>query len=419
MVSSISGAHWITAPATRAVAAALAGGGDPGRSDGRSAPVMRFVGGCVRNTLLGLDAGDVDVATIHTPLRVMELAAVAGLKAVPTGLDHGTITLIANGKPFEVTTLRRDVKTDGRHAEVAYTEDWAADAARRDFTMNAIYADPSGALYDPVGGIPDLEARRVRFIGDATARIREDFLRILRFFRFHAWYGKGPLDAVGLAACVGEKSGLGQLSAERVQKELLRLLEAREPAEVLRSMGEGGILALVLPEAKNFDAVARLCAVESCYLYAADAVRRLGVLIESDAGGAETLAARLRLSNTARERLIRLRTMVSDIAPDVDGRTLRAMLYREGVEAVVDRLVLSWAARGPDTDVDLWEALIEIVKAYKRPKLPINGNDVVAMGVSGARVGEVLSAVEGWWIEEDFAPTRGAALERTKVMTSG
>lgn len=404
---SIAAALWLSDEATRSVVAALGGGGDP---------AMRFVGGCVRNTLLGLDVGDIDIATIHTPQRVMELAAVAGLKAVPTGLDHGTVTVIAEGKPFEVTTLRRDVKTDGRRAEVAYTADWAADAARRDFTMNAIYADARGSLYDPVGGTADLEERRVVFIGEARERIREDFLRILRFFRFHAWYGKGPLDVAGLAACIAERAGLAQLSAERVQKELLRLLEAREPVDVLQSMADRGILALVLPEAKNFTALARLCAVEACYLYVADAVRRLGVLIEADAIGTETLAARLRLSNTARERLVRLRTMVADIAPDIDGRALRMLLYREGVEAVVDRLVVSWAARGPDTDVDLWEALIEIVKSYKRPKLPISGNDVMALGLSGTEVGRVLDAVEAWWIEEDFAPTREASLAKARAL---
>lgn len=404
--TSIADAPWLTDAATHAVVAAL--------DSGPARPAMRFVGGCVRNTLLLLDAGDIDIATVHTPERVMELAAAAGLKAVPTGIGHGTVTVVAQGRAFEVTTLRRDVETDGRRAVVVFTQDWAADAARRDFTMNAIYADASGTLFDPVGGIADLKAQRVHFIGDAQSRIREDYLRILRFFRFHAWYGKGPLDEGGLAACVAEKAGLQQLSAERVQKELLRLLEAREPVDVLKSMGESGILALVLPEAKNFDALARLCAVEACYLHAADAVRRLAVVIGSDAAGAETLAARLRLSGADRERLARLRTFTPDIAPGIDGRALRAMLYREGIEAVVDRLVLSWASRGPDTDVDLWEALIEIVKGYRRPKLPIGGNDVMALGVSGARVGQVLAAAEAWWAGEDFTPARDALLAKAK-----
>jgi poly(A) polymerase len=380
---------------------------------------MRFVGGCVRNTLLGLEAGDLDIATSHSPATVIALAERAGLKAVPTGIEHGTITVVAHGKPFEVTTLRRDVQTDGRQAPVQFTDDWAADAARRDFTMNAIYADAAGALFDPVGGIEDARAGRVRFIGDAAARIREDFLRILRFFRFDAWYGEGELDGAGLAACAAEKAGLKQLSAERVQKELLRLLEAREPVEALRAMSEAGVLGLVLPEAQEFDALAGLVIVEADYLRAADAVRRLSVLIEADAAGAAALASRLRLSNTDRERLIRLRTSRPQIAAEIEGRSLHARLYREGVAAIEDEIVLAWAARGPNRDVDLWICLLDLVRGYKRPQFPLTGYDVMALGLSGARVGEVLSALEEWWIAEDFTPDHAAVLAKAKSMAQG
>jgi poly(A) polymerase len=409
---SISHALWLADEATRSLVAAL--------ETGALTPELRFVGGCVRNTLLGIPAGDIDIATVHPPARVMALAEKAGLKAVPTGVEHGTVTVIVQGKPFEVTTLRRDVKSHGRHADVQFTDDWEGDASRRDFTMNAIYADASGALYDPVGGITDLAARRVKFIGDARARIREDYLRILRFFRFHAWYGRGPLDETGLAACVAEKSGLGQLSAERVQKEFLRLLEAREPIDVLGAMSESGILASVLPEGRNFDALAALCVVEADYLFIADAVRRLAVFIASDETGATALAARLRLSNTAANRLVRLRKSSREpLGPQIPGAELRRLLYREGIEAVVDRMILSWAARGADVDVDPWEALLEIVKAYKRPKFPLNGHDVMALGVSGARVGEILAAVEAWWIAQDFVPDRTQMLARAKTIASG
>jgi poly(A) polymerase len=428
---SISNASWLADETTRSLVAAL--------ETGARAPEMRFVGGCVRNTLLGLAAGDIDISTVHPPQRVMALAERAGLKAVPTGIEHGTVTVIAHGKPFEVTTLRRDVKAHGRHADVQFTDDWEGDARRRDFTMNAIYADASGALYDPVGGRADLAARRVKFIGDARARIAEDYLRILRFFRFHAWYGRGPLDEAGLAACVAERAGLQQLSAERVQKELLQLLGAREPIDTLRTMSESGILASVLPEGRNFDALAALCVVEADYLFVADSVRRLAVFIEADETGAAALAARLRLSNAAAERLLRLRKIANPLppgegrvrggearpageitlSPEIEGATLRVLLYHEGIEAVVDRMILSWAARGPEVDVDLWEALLEIVRAYKRPKFPLTGHDVMALGASGARVGEILAAVEAWWIAKDFMSTRDALLARAREVASG
>ncbi len=243
--ASIAGAAWLASPQTLALVAALDREADSG-------PAIRFVGGCVRNTLMGLAVDDIDVATIHPPEKVMELAEAAGLKPVGTGLAHGTVTVVVQGKPFEVTTLRIDVKPDGRRAQVAYTQDWSVDASRRDFTINAIFADSNGVLLDFVGGLDDLKARRVRFIGDASARIKEDYLRILRFFRFHAWYGKSALDAKGLAACAAEREGLARLSAERVQKELLRLLEAPSPLKSLVAMADAGILSIILLEADNF-----------------------------------------------------------------------------------------------------------------------------------------------------------------------
>jgi poly(A) polymerase len=409
--ASLKGAAWLEAPATRAVIEAL----DRERADG---PAIRFVGGCVRNTLLGLSADDVDIATIHTPETVMRLASDAGLKPVPTGLDHGTVTVVAHGKPFEVTTLRIDVKAHGRHADVAYTEDWQEDARRRDFTMNAIYADPDGTLFDPVGGVADAARRHVRFIGDAHERIREDYLRILRFFRIHAWYGKGDPDADGLAACIEEKEGLKRLSAERIQKELLRLLEAREPLASLRAMAEAGILSLVLPEASAMERLAALVIVEADHLRRADGVRRLSALAEVDEEGARAIANRLRLSNAQSVRLARLAALWAEppLSPEVDGKTFRTLLYRDGIACVTDRIILAWTARGAEHNIDRWKELIAFAEVYDRPRLPITGRDVMALGLSGARVGDLMDAVEAWWIEADFAPERGAALAKLRAL---
>ena len=402
---SILHAPWLAQAGTRAIIAAL--------DVGPVRPGLRFVGGCVRNTLLRLEVEDIDIATVHMPERVMELGAAAGLKSVATGIEHGTVTVIAHGRPFEVTTLRKDVATDGRHAIVQFTDDWASDAARRDFTMNAIYADADGALFDPVGGLADLARRKVRFIGDAVSRIREDYLRILRFFRFHAWYGEGALDAAGLAACAAEREGLKRLSGERVQKELLRLLEARAAGDALNAMAQSGILAVVLPEADNFQEFADLVRVEADHLHIADAVRRLAILVETDGEGALALADRLRLSGAARYRLARLRAASQDIlSPAISGAQLRRLLYREGVPGVEDRIAVSWALRGPERDVDVWEALAEMVQSYARPKLALSGHDLQAIGLSGARLGAVLREVEEWWIAQDFVPARDAVLAK-------
>ena len=251
---SLADAPWLTAAATRKVMAALEAEGGP--------DVARFVGGCVRNSLMGRAVDDVDIATRLEPQAVMAALKAAGLKAVPTGLDHGTVTAVAEAQPFEITTLRRDVTTDGRRATVAFTTDWAEDAGRRDFHINALYADGEGRVFDPTGhGLADIAARRVAFVGDAGRRIREDRLRILRFFRFHAWYGAGDPDAAGLAACVEEAGGLGELSAERVSKELLKLLAAPNPVPTVEVMAHTGVLARLLPEAGTLEALRAMAAV--------------------------------------------------------------------------------------------------------------------------------------------------------------
>ncbi|MCP5432769.1 MAG: CCA tRNA nucleotidyltransferase [Alphaproteobacteria bacterium] len=403
-------AAFLAEPQTGAVLAAL--------GDGEAA---RFVGGCVRNALLGLPVSDIDIATPLEPTQVIARLSDAAIKAVATGLDHGTVTAIVDGRPFEITSLRKDVETDGRHATVAFTRDWAEDAARRDFTMNALYADGTGRVFDPTGeGLADLAARRVRFIGDARARIREDFLRILRFFRFHAFYGRGELDAEGLAAATAERDGLRSLSAERVQKELLRLLEAEDPVPALAAMAQAGILAALDFPPVDLVRLARLVAIEREEHYAGDAVRRFAALVEAGEAGARNLAQRLRFSNEARERLAAMKSAEGRFVPWASGREVRRLVYRLGTAAFRERALLAWAGDGKATNAAQWRALIAIGASWVAPILPLSGADVMAAGVpQGPAVGRVLTEVEEWWIDNDFPPDRFALVERMKAVVRG
>src|SRR6266478_853367 len=278
---------WMSAPATRAVIAALSAGGAE----------VRFVGGCVRDSLAGRPVGDIDIATPDEPARVIELLEGAGLKAVPTGIEHGTVTAVAFHRPFEITTLRRDVENYGRRAKVSFTDDWTADAARRDFTFNALSCTPEGRLHDPFGGVADLRTQRVRFVGDATARIREDVLRLLRFFRFYAHYGAPPPDGDALAAARVMAPLLPSLSGERIAAETLKLLAARDPAAVLRLMQGHGVLAHFLPESVHLDRLARLTAIERSLSLKPEPPRRLAAVLESEAA-ARAVAASWHLSNS-------------------------------------------------------------------------------------------------------------------------
>lgn len=368
----------------------------------------RFVGGCVRNALLGqpVDDIDIDIATRLTPEHTIAALRAAGLKAVPTGVEHGTVTAVSGGRPYEITTLRRDVETDGRRAVVAFTTDWAEDAARRDFGLNALYADASGRLHDPMGqGLADLLARRVVFVGDARIRIREDYLRILRFFRFHAWYGHGALDAEGLAACRDGREGLRRLSAERVSKELLKLLAAPDPRPAVAAMGEAGVLAEVLPEAVKpalFDALVDLTD---------DAVLRLSALLPSNPQIVDAVARRLRLSNAQRERLV---AAAGEIAPTLEPTQARALIYRLGPQAFADRLTRGRAAR-PDLDAS---ALIRLAEDWTPPRLPVGGHDLARLGVEpGPRTGRLLRAFEDEWIAADF-PADGHQERLTRLAAS-
>lgn len=412
MTGKLRSQPWMTAPETVAVLDALE----------RAGAEVRFVGGCVRDALIDRPVGDIDIATDAVPEQVTEALQAARIKAVPTGIDHGTITAVANGVPFEITTLRRDVETFGRHATVAYTDDWTEDAARRDFTINALSLSRDGTLFDPFGGEPDLRAGRVRFVGDARARIREDVLRLLRFFRFHAYYGRNGLDADGLAACREFAPRLSGLSAERIWAELRRLLLARQPAFILGEMRDAGVLAVILPEARLFGRLKRLIAVEGAAsetyegLVAPDAIRRLAALADVDASAADGMARRLKTSNAGRDRLVTLARELRS-PPDLSSdRAVRRLLYRLQASRVADLALLFAAGDAPAGPPD---RVLALAASWVAPVLPVAGRDVSALGIAqGPRVGELLRAVEAWWVDEDFRPDRAACLARLRTEAS-
>ena len=390
----LAGAAWLVEPRpTRAVLGALEAAGYG----------ARVVGGAVRNTLLGKPVSDIDIATTALPEDVMRVAVAAGFAVAPTGLKHGTVTVMRDRCPFEVTTLRRDVETDGRHATVAFTDDWAADASRRDFTINALYCDAGGRLYDPLGGMADLAARRVRFIGDQVARVREDYLRILRFFRFSAEYTVGAPDASGLAACVAERGGLDDLSAERVRTELLKLLAAPRAGAVLAVMFEHGLLAPVLGRVPRLAVFDRLVAIESAIGLPPDAVRRLGALAVLTGDDAAALADRLRLSGEEARGLAGTIAGARAISPALDPRALRGELYRVGDAAFRSAVLLGWARGEAAADNGAWLAVATFADAHPARAFPLSGRDLLALGLPpGPRVGVLLRAAEAWWVENDF-----------------
>ena len=348
---------------------------------------MRWVGGCVRDTMLGIEPHDIDCATTHRPGTVIDRCRAAGIRTVPTGIDHGTITAILDGGPVEVTTLRRDVSTDGRRATVAFADNWREDAARRDFTINALYAHPETLeLDDYFGGLADLEARRVRFIGDARERIREDHLRILRYFRFQARFGDA-LDEEAVAACEDLAATLKGLSRERVAMELLAILSLPDPVATVQLMEKLGVLGVVLPEARRNEIVCliALVASEAAQGHSPEGIRRLAALIPPIPTIAEAVAARLRLSKAQRARLV----CAAERKPtDVDAP--RALAYREGADCAIDRLLLSGAST-------------EALAGWELPELPLKGGEIVARGVgAGPEVARILRAVETRWIGEQF-----------------
>ncbi len=372
--------EWLERPETQAVCRMLTEAGHQ----------ALFVGGCVRNALLGAPVSDVDIATDAPPTRVLERAKAARLRAIPTGLDHGTVTIVAGGHPYEVTTFRRDVETDGRHAVVAFSTDIVEDAARRDFTMNALYADPSGRVHDPLNGLPDLQARRVRFVGDPARRIAEDYLRILRFFRFTAWYGDPALgpDAEGLAACAAGVEGLAGLSRERVGAELRKLLAAPDPAPAVAAMAAAGVLSRVLPGA---DSRALPVLVHLEHDEPPSWLRRLAVL-----GGD---ASDLRLSRAEARGLEQLREAIGSAASRAElGYRLGAAL---GADAVLARAALMEAPLSPE-----WRAEVERGAAAR---MPVSARDLSPQ-LQGPALGVRLREIESRWIASDFRLDRDALL---------
>ena len=401
---SLAGVEWLDLPETRAVLAAL-------NSDGVE---TRAVGGAVRNTLLGLPVTEIDLATTAEPERVIALAGQAGFKAVPTGIDHGTVTIVAEGKPFEVTTLRRDVETFGRHAKVAYTTSWEEDAGRRDFTLNALYADRDGNVFDPIGGYGDLQAGRVRFIGEAEARIKEDYLRILRFFRFHAYYGKGPMDAEGLHAAVRLREGLAQLSAERIAGEMRRILVAPGAVGAVEALFDYGLLTNVLGSVPRLVRFERLVAIDEANGLASNAALRLAALavfVEEDVA---RLADRLRLSNAERT-VLALGAFGIDAALPAD-EAAKALLYRLGPDSYRSRLLLAWADADACPDDGEWRKVLALSDRWQAPVFPIGGNDVMALGeLKGPDIGELLKRLERDWIASGFALDRDQLLAKASA----
>ncbi len=376
----------------------------------RDGEAARAVGGAVRNALLHLPVGEIDVATTALPQEVTRRVAAAGWKAVPTGIAHGTVTVVIDSQPFEVTTLRQDIETFGRKARVKFGRDWVADAQRRDFTINALSASPAGEVFDYVGGLGDIAARRVRFIGDPGQRIAEDYLRILRFFRFHAHFAIGAPDAAGLAACIRACTGLALLSRERVRMELVKLVVAPRAAPTLWVMAETGILGTVLGGVLYVASFEKLAEREAALALAPDPVRRLGALGVMAREDAERLAERLRLSNAEAERLFALDGWWR-VAPSASEQPAHALLYQLGPRSFVDRVLLAWSRAPADAADDDWRKLAALPQRWTAPTFPLKAAAFTRRGVpKGPALGAALRAAEAAWIAADF-PMRRDELE--------
>lgn len=384
--TSLSDAAWLNEPRLQEVMRVIAkAGGD-----------IRVAGGAIRNSMLGEPINDVDLATTMLPENVMRVCQAAGFGVHPTGLEHGTLTVVNKGQPFEVTTLRRDVETDGRRASVLFTGDWQEDALRRDFTINAMYCDAVGKIYDFTTGCRDILRKRVRFVGDPEQRIEEDYLRILRFFRFHARFGKGSPDKAGLAACAKHKLGLKKISAERIQSEIMKLLIAPRAVETLKVMASAGILKTIIPHTDDWRVIKRL---------PEDSMLRLFVLAKKP----KHLKDDFRLSNSDTLRISKL-TAAPELSPFFDQAKQHALLYRMGVATWLDAVHVAWARSQAKLQ---WQALLDLPELWPIPKFPVTGKDLLATGVlSGPAMGEVLQQLEAWWVASDFKPTREELLQR-------
>ncbi|WP_373696383.1 CCA tRNA nucleotidyltransferase [Hyphobacterium marinum] len=389
---------WLAAAPTRRVMAALLEAAPGG---------ARFVGGCVRNALTGHKVDDIDIATVLEPEAAADALREADIAVHPTGIEHGTLTAVADHQPFEVTTLRRDVSTDGRRATVAFTTSWEEDSARRDFRLNAIYADADGTLFDPQGGVADALARRIVFIGRAEDRIAEDYLRILRFFRFFAFYGGTEPDAAGLAACAAMTDGIARLSAERIWKEMKKLLAAPDPRASIEAMASSGVLPAVLGGDGETGTLDRLIDLDP----ASDPLLRFAALIGGDASG---YARRLKVSNAEKDRL--KAALNPDLAEQVASHWqsragIERLVYRQGNDAVSDQIALM-AARAV-TPPDGWGGALAHARSFRAPVFPVTGADLLGAGMAhGPQVGETLKRLEEDWVASRFGLSKAELLAR-------
>ena len=377
----------------------------------------RIAGGAVRNTLMGEAVGDIDLATTLVPEATLKALEKAGLKAVPTGIDHGTVTAVSDSTGYEITTIRDDIETDGRHAVVRFGTDWKRDALRRDLTINGLYCDRQGEIFDPLGSMEDVKARQVRFIGKADERIEEDYLRILRFFRFFAQYGAGRPDAEGLKAVTRLKEGLQRVSAERIWMELRKLLAARDPSRALLWMRTTGVLNSIVPESEKWgiDFVAPLIEAETRFGWQGEAMQRLQAMIRPDGAVARKLAKRLKLSNADRDRLLGW-AMAELPEPPMDKEGLRQQIYYGDQQAITDRLRLATAiAISRNEPAEKIEAIADnadFSSSWTPPQLPVSGKDLVKKGIpEGREIGRLLKRLEKTWVESDFSLSAEALLK--------
>jgi poly(A) polymerase len=371
----------------------------------------RVVGGAVRNALLKIPTGDIDIATTAVPDEVIRRARMAGIKSVPTGIDHGTVTLVVDAQPFEVTTLREDTETFGRKARVAFGRDWVRDAERRDFTINGLSVDAEGRVHDHVGGLADISARRVRFIGDASQRIAEDYLRILRFFRMHAAYGADEPDRTGYLACIGGRAGLTDLSAERIRMEMLKLVVADGAPVAVAAMADGGLLLPIVGGVTYTGPFAAMIAAEQVLGLDANAMRRLGALTVAVTEDAKRVAARLRLSNAETRALDSMGHRWWRLF-GMDEATARRRLYRLGEEHYRDRLMLAWARSGDGPDSGYWREFAALPQRWSAPKFPLKAADFISRGIAeGPALGHVLTIAEDAWLAADFPLDQSALID--------
>jgi len=411
---------WMKAAETRTLFKALKSGGNE----------ARFIGGCVRNALVGLPVKDIDIATTETPHRVLKLLKAANIKAIPTGLEHGTVTAVINSIHYEITTLRIDAENHGRRATVAFTDDWVADAQRRDFTINTMSSTIEGDVFDPLSGMDDLDKRRVRFVGSPKLRIEEDVLRLLRFFRFHSTFGGNIVDQAAITACRTLAPRLNELSAERVQSELFKILEAPNTFNTMILMNNEQVLKYVLPEAKNFSRLRTMVWLET-HLYNIDTVypdklRRLAAMLPIDEAGHAALAKRLRLSNQQCSRLAIMTNFTHFLTPELSQLKHNHALYDLGADNFRDLALLNWAQEKtierqhfPER-TEHWIDLIDAADTWQQPAFPIKGDDAKKLGLKqGPAVGRALGKVESWWRDGNFQANKKQCINQLKQVIKG